>query len=83
MKEKISENLFYKRIEYKDIYTTVYLIKTEKGCEVRVRKMSKYRLTTWIMHQCGRAAVNSPPGVSREIQEFASTIIKKHSPERY
>lgn len=32
MKEKISENLFYKRIEYKDIYTTVYLIKTEKGC---------------------------------------------------
>ena len=29
--EKLSENLYYKRIEYKDIYTTVYLIKTEMG----------------------------------------------------
>ncbi len=32
MNEKISDNLFYKIIEYKDIYTTVYLIKTENGC---------------------------------------------------
>lgn len=70
-------------IQTRPLHPEQEIIKTEKGCEVHVRKMSKYRLTTWIMHQCGRAAVNSPPGVFREIQEFASTIIKKHSPERY
>ena len=29
---KIKENLYYTTTSYKDIYTTVYLIKTDKGC---------------------------------------------------
>ena len=32
MYTKLNEKLFYTRIPYKDIFTTVYLLKTEKGC---------------------------------------------------
>ena len=50
----------------------------ENGCELRVRKMSKYRLTTWIMHQCGRATLSSPQKLSHEIIDFSEKLLHSH-----
>ena len=30
------------------------------SCELRINRMAKYRLITWVMHQCGRAQIISP-----------------------
>ncbi len=48
------------------------------GCELRVKRMSKYRLITWIMHQCGRAEVLSPMALRSEIAEFSQRIVQIH-----
>ena len=52
------------------------IIPTVNGCELRVKRMSKYRLITWIMHQCGRAYIKSPRNMSDEISELANKIMK-------
>lgn len=65
-------------IQTRPLHPEQEFVKNEKGCELRVRKMSKYRLTTWIMHQCGRAALLSPDFVVTEIKNFAEKIASKH-----
>lgn len=65
-------------IQTRPLHPEQEIVKNEKGCELRVRKMSKYRLTTWIMHQCGRAALLSPDFVVTEIKNFAEKIASKH-----
>ena len=47
------------------------------GCRIRVAKMSKYRLITWVMHQCGRASVSSPRAVRNDILAFANKIMER------
>ena len=49
----------------------------EGGCRISVDKMSKYRLITWIMHQCGRASVSSPKSVQNDVLTFANKIREK------
>lgn len=48
------------------------------GCRISVAEMSKYRLITWVMHQCGRAKVFSPDDIKTEITGFAKTIMEAH-----
>ena len=52
--------------------------KTDGSCELRVKRMAKYRLITWVMHQCGRATVISPRNISGEVANFAKEILSKH-----
>ena len=66
-------------IQTRPLHPEQEIIKTEKGCEVRVRKMSKYRLTTWIMHQCGRAVIVTPDDCRKLIASFGGNIIQKHT----
>lgn len=47
-------------------------------CELHVAEMSKYRLITWIMHQCGRATVLHPSSVKKELILFADQIKSNH-----
>ena len=54
------------------------VVSNATGCELRVKKMSKYRLVTWIMHQCGRAYVQSPASIISEIKNFADKLSKHH-----
>ena len=65
-------------IQTRPLHPEQEIVKTENGCEVRVRKMSKYRLTTWIMHQCGRAQLRSPSAIIRDISALAENIKKVH-----
>lgn len=48
------------------------------GCEIRVKSMSKYRLLTWVMHQCGRATLLSPQNIIEQIITFAHSIETQH-----
>ena len=54
------------------------IIPNASGCEVRVKKMSKYKLTTWVMHQCGRAHIHSPAAMRSEIAELALKTAESH-----
>ena len=65
-------------IQTRPLHPEQEIIKTKKGCEVRVRKMSKYRLTTWIMHQCGRAVIVTPDDCRKQIASFGEKIVQKH-----
>lgn len=49
------------------------------GCEIKVKSMSKYRLITWIMRQCGRAAITSPANMIGEINNFAQMLVANHT----
>jgi predicted DNA-binding transcriptional regulator YafY len=49
------------------------------GCELRIKSMSKYRLITWTMHQCGRAEIVSPNSLRKHILDIAKAVTKKHS----
>ena len=46
--------------------------------ELHVKKVSRLKLITWIMHQCGRAALLSPSSAVSEIKFFAEKIVNKH-----
>ena len=70
-------------IQTRPLHPDQEIIPNSTGCEVRVKKMSKYKLITWVMHQCGRASINFPSEIATEIQEFASKIVENHNPERY
>ena len=49
------------------------------SCRIHIARMSKYRLITWIMHQCGRATVLAPSSVADEIAALSKTLLQKHS----
>ena len=49
------------------------------GCELQVKEMLKFRLQTWIMHQCGRAILLSPQECINELFDFATKIMTSHS----
>ena len=49
------------------------------GCRISVSEMSKYRLITWVMHQCGRATVMEPSDIREGIKAFAQRIFEIHS----
>lgn len=51
---------------------------SDGSCEFKVKRMAKYRLITWVMHQCGRVTVISPCSVSQEVTKFAKEIQCMH-----
>ena len=52
------------------------IIMLESGeCELHISAIPRYRLITWIMHQCGRASILSPASLQGEIITFAEQII--------
>ena len=66
-------------VQTRPLHPMQEIIKTKTGCELHIKKMSKYRLTTWIMHQCGRAFVVSPVDSQKKISSFATALLQKHS----
>ena len=52
---------------------------SDGGCKLYIDSMSKYYLHSWIMHQCGRATLEKPLDVARDIEHFAEKILKSHS----
>ena len=53
-------------------------IKPDGTSEVVVKSIPKYRLITWIMHQCGRVELIAPKALRSEILENSNLIAKKH-----
>lgn len=51
----------------------------EGECELHIPRIARYRLITWIMHQCGRAELIAPRESVKEVAEFAKAIFAKHS----
>jgi len=49
------------------------------GCRLHVAAMSKYRLITWTMRQCGRAVVSSPQEIALEIVKLCNDLTKKQT----
>lgn len=48
------------------------------GCRISVSEMSKYRLITWIMQQCGRATVIAPQSCVDAITLFSEQVHRNH-----
>ena len=48
------------------------------GCRIHVDRMSKYRLITWVMHQCGRATVITPVSCVEAIIEYSEKLSQNH-----
>lgn len=71
-------NIIQTRLLHQD---QVILPLPDGGCELHVKTMSKYRLSTWIMHQCGRASLRKPEHMIAEIKQFAMMIMKSHPME--
>ena len=69
-------------IQTRPLHPEQEIILNANGCELRVKKMSKYHLITWIMHQCGRAYIIAPQTISQEITEFATRIIINHNKKK-
>ncbi len=46
--------------------------------EIRIKSIPRYRLITWIMHQCGRAKLIEPASITETIRDFASKIEQLH-----
>ena len=65
-------------IQTRPLHPEQEIISNASGCEVRVKKMSKYKLITWVMHQCGRAHIHSPAAMRSEIAEFARKTAESH-----
>lgn len=65
-------------IQTRPLHPEQEILLNASGCELRVKKMSRYRLITWIMHQCGRAQVLSPAEMRSEMVEFAQRIVQIH-----
>lgn len=51
------------------------------SCELHIKSIARYRLLTWVMHQCGRAEIVSPRELRKSVLELASAVTKKHSPK--
>lgn len=50
--------------------------KPDGSCELHVKRMAKYHLFTWVMHQCGRVTVVRPQNIAGEIIGLANEIIQ-------
>ena len=48
------------------------------SCELHVKQMAKYRLITWVMHQCGRAEILVPFDCRKEVLEFSQILELRH-----
>ena len=48
------------------------------GCEIHVEEMTRFRLITWVMHQCGRATIIQPESSCSKVVVFAQEILTKH-----
>ena len=66
-------------IQTRPLHPEQKIVLTDTGCELHVKKMSKYRLITWIMHQCGRAEVLFPVEKQAKVAEFAEKIFLRHN----
>ena len=53
----------------------------EGGCEIHVDEMTKFRLVTWVMHQCGRAEILNPASLRKDVLVFSDILISLHSKE--
>ena len=51
------------------------------GCEIQVEEMTKFRLITWVMHQCGRAEILKPDSLRKDILVFSNILHSLHSKE--
>ena len=68
-----------KFIRTRPLHTTQIVKELPDGeCELCVPRIPRYRLLTWIMHQCGRAALVSPEELKKNILDFANLIIQHH-----
>lgn len=47
-------------------------------CELFIPRIARYRLITWIMHQCGRASLLQPEALKKELTNFAEKIAEQH-----
>lgn len=65
-------------IQTRPLHPEQEILLTEKGCKLHVQRMSRYKLITWIMHQCGRATLISPLNISREIIDFSEKLLHLH-----
>jgi predicted DNA-binding transcriptional regulator YafY len=68
-------------IQTRPLHPEQIIVVNDTGCKVRVKKMSKYRLITWVMHQCGRAKVISPAILRDDVVVYADKMLKKHKME--
>lgn len=66
-------------IQTRPLHPDQEIIPNTSGCEVRVKKMSKYKLITWVMHQCGRARVISPIEMLTDINNYSKKIMGGHN----
>ena len=48
------------------------------GCDIRVKKMTRFHLVTWVMRQCGRATIIQPEECRKEIIGFVEKIRINH-----
>ncbi|MBO7566065.1 MAG: WYL domain-containing protein [Bacteroidales bacterium] len=46
------------------------------GCDIRVKRMTRFHLVTWVMRQCGRATIIQPDDCRAEVVEFAHKILQ-------
>ena len=51
---------------------------SDGGCDILVKRMTRFHLVTWVMRQCGRATIVQPEEKRREVVEFARIIQKNH-----
>ena len=49
------------------------------GCELHIARIPRYRLVTWIMHQCGRAKIIAPEKLKEDIVIFSQLLLCQHT----
>lgn len=50
----------------------------DRTSDIHIKSIPKYRLITWIMHQCGRAEIICPHEYRNELVSFGKQIMLKH-----
>lgn len=50
----------------------------DDSSEISIKKISRLKLITWIMHQCGRATVIAPEKLKEDIVNFAQLLLYQH-----
>ena len=69
-----------KIIETRPLHIEQKIVPLEDGgCEIHVEKMTKFRLITWVMHQCGRATIIRPIESRKEIYSFSQRLSGLHT----
>ena len=68
-----------KFIKTRPLHITQKIIKLEnEECELHIPRIPRYRLLTWIMHQCGRATLLQPADLKEDILKFTELIVENH-----